>query len=609
MADTKNDAQAPIEPKRERWSSRTEFVLATIGNCVGVGNVWRFPYLCYKNGGGTFLVPYIIALCVIGVPIFLIELAVGQRFAKGSVYAYRALDTRLGGVGVASTCMAYVTLMYYNIIVAWTIVYMAQSCRSVNRVPWRGGRSGVDAERFWDHAVLWKSEGFDRFEDDFASVQLVGASVVAWSALFFATRHGVQSTGKVAYVSATLPYVLLMLLVIRGATLEGASNGLVFYLKPKPRRLLAWSPWLDAANQIIYSLGVGTGGLVAFGSYNAPDEDVVLDSFCIAALNSATSLFAGVAIFAMLGHKARVDGETVGDVVDSGEGLAFVAYPDGLSKLPGAGVWCFIFFAMLFALALDSSMAMLEAFMTMLIDFGLCDSEDGSLNESKRQRVVLLCCLFGFCVSLLFVTRPGIYWFALIDSVVVWGVFAVAAIECLAVSKSYGGERFAREILQNTHRAIPNVLTKYCWPLITPALCTILGLASLAVTLADTRPKYEGARAPTIARAFALVIMMAPLVVMGAGAVFPKAADWKPVATYCRLPQLANGAKLSRRQQATELLSTAHASATHDNEKCPSTLELQSMSSTATPSEDYRLGGAALVNGSDERGNPSAAVV
>lgn len=609
MDDTKHDLQAPVVPKRERWSSRTEFVLATIGNCVGVGNVWRFPYLCYKNGGGTFLVPYIIALCVIGVPIFLIELSVGQRFAKGSVYAYRALDIRLGGVGVASTCMAYVTLMYYNIIVAWTIVYMAQSCRSVNRVPWRGGRRGVDAERFWDHAVLWKSDGFNRFEDDFASAQLIGASVVAWSALFFATRHGVQSTGKVAYVSATLPYVLLVLLVIRGATLEGAANGLVFYLKPEPRRLLAWSPWLDAANQIIYSLGVGTGGLVAFGSYNAPDEDVVLDSFCIAALNSATSLFAGVAIFAMLGHKARVDGETVGDVVDSGEGLAFVAYPDGLSKLPGASVWCFIFFAMLFALALDSSMAMLEAFMTMLIDFGLCDSEDGGLDDSKRQRVVFLCCLLGFCVSLLFITRPGIYWFALIDSVVVWGVFAVAAIECLAVSKLYGGQKFAREILHSTHRAIPKVLTTYCWPVVTPALCTILGLASLGLTLADTRPKYEGARAPPIARAFALVIMIAPLVIMGLGAVFPNAADWNPVVTYCRLPQLANSAKQSQRQQDNVLLSAERASANHDDGKSTSNLELQTIASTANHSDDDQLGGAASVYGSKERGNPVAAVV
>ncbi|KAJ8598942.1 hypothetical protein CTAYLR_009646 [Chrysophaeum taylorii] len=512
--------------KRERWASRSEFLLATVGQCVGVGNVWRFPYLCYKNGGGTFLIPYFLALGVIGVPIFLLELSLGQRFAKGNVYAYRHLDPRLGGVGVASTCMSFVTLWYYNIIVAWTLVYMAQSCRSLNDVPWRGGEHGVDAERFWHRAVLWRSDGFEEFRNDVASPELVLASFIGWTALFFATRKGVQSTGKVAYVSATLPYVLLVMLVARGVTLEGASEGLAFYLKPRPRELVSFRPWLDAANQIIYSLGVGGGGLIAFGSYNPPDEDVVYDSIAIAALNSATSLFAGVAIFAMLGHKARVDHKSVSDVVDSGEGLAFVAYPDGLSHLPGAGAWCFVFFAMLFALALDSSMAMLEAWMTMLGDFGVCDDRTGTFSDARRQFVCLSSCFFGFVVSFVFIARPGIYWFALVDSVVVWGVFAVAVFECLGVSRAYGGQRFTDEILQLTRRKIPDVFSRLCWPKLTPALCVLLGFISLILQLSATSPKYEGAHATVSSRVVALVIMLTPLLIMALGWVFPEDRVW-----------------------------------------------------------------------------------
>ena len=126
------------------------------------------------------------------------------------------------------------------------------------------------------------------------------------------------------------------MLVVRGCTLAGAREGLKFYLLPRPRALARPRPWLDAANQIVYSLGIGTGQMVAFGSYNPADEDVVADACGIALLNSFTSLFAGVAVFAMLGHKARNDGVDVADVVDSGEGLAFVAYPDGLASLPGA---------------------------------------------------------------------------------------------------------------------------------------------------------------------------------------------------------------------------------------------------------------------------------
>lgn len=498
---------------RERWSSRTEFILATVGNCVGVGNVWRFPYLCYKNGGGTFLVPYFISLTVIGVPLFLLELSLGQRFAKGSVYAYRSLNRRLGGVGVASTCMAFATLWYYNVIVAWTLVYMFHSCRG--RVPWEN----VDAERFWDHGVLKKSDEFEEFGNTM-SPHLVAANLVAWTCLFFATRKGVKSTGKVAYVTATVPYFLLTLLVVRGVTLDGAGQGLEFYLKPRPKDLLRVQPWLDAANQIIYSLGVGTGQLIAFGSYNAPDEDVVLDSCCIAGLNSATSLFAGVAIFSIIGHKAKVDDERVADVIESGEGLAFVAYPDGLSTLPYSGAWSFVFFAMLFSLALDSSMAMLEAWMTMLIDFGFCGDGD-TVDEAKRQKVSALSCLAGFSISLLFVAKPGIYWFALLDSVVVWGVFAVAVVETLAVCRAYGAKKFSREIEIATNRAIPRIFTVFCWPFVTPLLCVLLGLVSLVLTLSQTNPRFEGARATPLARTFALVFMLAPLCIMAIGAVFP----------------------------------------------------------------------------------------
>ena len=142
---------------------------------------------------------------------------------------------------------------------------------------------------------------------------------------------------------ATLPYAILTLLVIRGSLLEGAGEGIKFYLKPRVDRLGHVRTWLDAFNQIIYSLGIGTGQMVAYGSYTESNEDIVLDAGCISLLNSFTSLYAGVAVFAMLGHKAHKDGSSVADVVQSGEGLAFVAIPDGLSELPAAGLWCFIF--------------------------------------------------------------------------------------------------------------------------------------------------------------------------------------------------------------------------------------------------------------------------
>eukprot|EP00633_Aureoumbra_lagunensis_P007598 CAMPEP_0197316040 /NCGR_PEP_ID=MMETSP0891-20130614/40644_1 /TAXON_ID=44058 ORGANISM="Aureoumbra lagunensis, Strain CCMP1510" /NCGR_SAMPLE_ID=MMETSP0891 /ASSEMBLY_ACC=CAM_ASM_000534 /LENGTH=559 /DNA_ID=CAMNT_0042805309 /DNA_START=355 /DNA_END=2034 /DNA_ORIENTATION=- len=428
--------------------------------------------------------------------------------------------------------MAFTTLFYYNIIVAWTLVYAWQSLRSPpNHVPWGESENRVDAERFWEHSVLKQSSGFEEFGHSIGSSQLIFASILAWLVLYLATRHGVQSTGKVAYVTATAPYILLALLVVRGITLEGAAEGLKFYLKPKPKILFqSTRPWLDAANQIVYSLGVGTGQLVAFGSYNTPNEDVVFDSVAIALLNSFTSLFAGIAIFSMLGHKAKRDGVRVSDVVDSGEGLAFVAYPDGLSALPGAGIWCFIFFITLFSLALDSSMALLEAWITMLADLGIFnDTKTAQLNHNYREFGVFSSCLFGFFVSLIFITRPGIYWFSLVDSVVVWGVFAVAVAECYGVARIFGAKRFAEQLHRMAGRRVPNLIL-YCWSTITPIVCFFLGLISLGITLARKNPKYEGARATILARLVSLLLMLGPLIIITFGIIYPD-ADWKRIFT------------------------------------------------------------------------------
>ncbi|KAH8072571.1 neurotransmitter:sodium symporter [Aureococcus anophagefferens] len=479
-------------PKRSKWNSRTEFLLATVGNCVGVGNVWRFPYLCYRNGGGSFLVPYFLALLLLGMPLFLLELALGQRFELGATHAYGKLHRRFRGVGAAGTLMAYVCLWYYNVILAWTVVYAAHSLRP--RVPW--GADGVDAERFWEAQVLHESSGFDDFgERGPASAALFFALVLSWTCLFLATRRGVHSAGKVAYVAATAPYGILVLLVIRGLTLRGAAEGLKFYVRPDARKLATPRPWLDAANQIVYSLGVGTGQMIAFGSYNPADEDVVADSLAIAGAGKECDIpKAPLGRFPL----ARRDGADVGDVVASGEGLAFVAYPDGLSSLPAAGLWSFLFFVMLFALCLDSGMAMLECWTTMLRDFGVFshDAEERWTVLGRRPRsqdvVVGGSCLFGFCGSLLFITRPGIYWFALVDRYVIWG---------------------------------------------TPAFCVLLAGASFQSAFADST--YEGARSTASAKAIGFLLMVGPACLMAGG------AFERPSPSYCAVEKPAASVELT----------------------------------------------------------------
>ena len=500
---------------RAKWNSRTEFLLATIGNCVGVGNVWRFPYLCYRNGGGSFLIPYFAALLLVGVPAFMLELALGQRFQRGATHCYLRLHRRLAGVGIAGTGMAFATLVYYQTILAWSLVYAFHSFQSP--LPWKR----TDAERFWEHGVLRESDGFEEYFGVPSTTELSMALIFSWVALFLATRRGVHSAGKAAYVFATLPYAILTLLVIRGSLLEGAGEGIKFYLRPRIDRLGHVRTWLDAFNQIIYSLGIGTGQMVAYGSYTESNEDIVLDAGCISLLNSFTSLYAGVAVFAMLGHKANKDGSSVADVVQSGEGLAFVAIPDGLSELPAAGLWCFIFFAMLFALALDSSIAMLESWTTMLRDFGWEGDPNAPAFKSvkwfrRQDALVGSSCAVGCLISGIFVSRPGIYWFALWDAYVVWAVFIVVGIECVGVAYGYGAAKFSEEVQKGAGRAVPRFI-QMCWSFVTPFLCAVLAVASFAALCAGGG-RYEGARATPAALVLGFLLMLGPVAVMVAGA-------------------------------------------------------------------------------------------
>jgi SNF family Na+-dependent transporter len=274
------------EPEtREKWNSRYEFLLSTIGMAVGVGNVWRFPYLCYKYGGGTFLLPYMVALFLLGIPLFLLELAVGQKFQKGTYHALTAIHPALGGFGLASFILSWIVSNYYAVLIAWSAFYFAKSFHS--KLPWAS-----DSESYWYEDVLQKSSGFE--ETGGIPSGLLGSLVFCWVFTFVGMYQGIQSAGKVVWVTATLPYVMLVILFFRGITLEGASEGIEFYLKPDFSALGDPHVWTIACQQIFYSLGVGWGSLITYGSYNPQSEDIVWASMFVPLVNSGTSIFAGL---------------------------------------------------------------------------------------------------------------------------------------------------------------------------------------------------------------------------------------------------------------------------------------------------------------------------
>eukprot|EP00079_Xenopus_tropicalis_P033489 XP_017947260.1 PREDICTED: sodium-dependent proline transporter-like isoform X2 [Xenopus tropicalis] len=411
---------APAGPPRETWGGKYEFLLSCIGYCVGLGNVWRFPYLCYRNGGGAFLIPYSIMLFFTGLPLFLMELSLGQYGAAGPITVWKCCPI-LKGIGIGMLLVSALVSLYYNVIIAWTFYYLGQSFQS---------------------PLPWSCD----------------------SALY-------SQLCQIVYFTATFPYFVMVVLIIRGATLEGSIDGVRFYLTADWKRLQSAQVWNDAASQIFYSLGIGFGGLLSMASYNKFNNNVIRDTLVIAIGNCSTSFFAGFAIFSVLGHMAWKKGVPVGQVADSGPGLAFVAYPEALALLPGSVFWSILFFLMLFTLGVDTLFGNMEGITTAILD------EIPSLRDWKRKTIFLGCLCFAFyLLGLLLITQGGIYWFTLIDSYSTsFGLIIIALFMCLGIAFFYGVNQFCQDILDMVSQCPPwctKVLWyfKACWVFITPLL-------------------------------------------------------------------------------------------------------------------------------------------
>ncbi|OCT96284.1 hypothetical protein XELAEV_18013960mg, partial [Xenopus laevis] len=254
--------------------------------------------------------------------------------------------------------------------------------------------------------------------------------LAAWIIIFLCMLKGIHSSGKVVYFTATFPYFVIIVLLIRGATLEGSIDGVKFYLTADWKRLQSAQVWNDAASQIFYSLGIGFGGLLSMASYNKFDNNVI-------------SFFAGFAIFSVLGHMAWKKGVPVGEVADSGPGLAFVAYPEALALLPGSVFWSILFFLMLFTLGVDTLFGNMEGITTAILD------EIPSLRDWKKKTIFLgILCFCFYLLGLLLITQGGIYWFTLIDSYSTsFGLIIIALFMCLGISFFYACWAFITPLL------------------------------------------------------------------------------------------------------------------------------------------------------------------
>ncbi|KAJ9580738.1 hypothetical protein L9F63_024089, partial [Diploptera punctata] len=320
------------------------------------------------------------------------------------------------------------------------------------------------AEEYFTIQVLGLSSGIE--ETGEIRIRMACCLLLAWIIVFLCLSKGVQSSGKVVYFTALFPYVVLVILFIRGVSLPGASTGILFYLTPDWHQLAnAQIEFGDAAVQIFFALSPAWGGLITLASYNKFTNNCYKDSLIVAISNILTSFFAGLVIFSVIGFLAHELKVEVKNVVDQGAGLAFIVYPEVVARLPVSPLWSLLFFVMLLTLGLDSQFALMETVTTAILD------RFPNLRDYKIW-VVLAVAVFGYFGGLIFTTNSGMYWLQLVDKYAAnWSVLLIAISECILISWVYGANRFLRDIqdMIGQQSKLWMFFWTWMWKVITPA--------------------------------------------------------------------------------------------------------------------------------------------
>ncbi|CAI5644218.1 sodium- and chloride-dependent GABA transporter ine isoform X1 [Oreochromis niloticus] len=482
-------ADADQEPTRPTWSRQIEFTLAGIGCAVGLGNVWRFPYLCYRSGGGAFLVPYLLMLVVLGIPLLYMELTVGQYTRRGPVLALATVCPLLKGVGIASVAISFIMCTYYNVVITWALYYLFSSFQAP--LPWQNcnntwntpnctnhatnsSYSSTASQEFFKYKMLEQTSGVE--DTGVLRWDLFLILILAWILIYFCIFKGVKSTGKVVYFTALFPYVILIALLINNAQLPGALEGIKFFIVPVWDELLSVEVWVNAAAQIFNSIGIGFGSLMAMSSYNDFNNNILKDTLSISIINSVTSILAGFVIFSAFGYMSYLQGIPVSDLAVDGPGLVYVVYPQAFANMPVAQLWAVLFFFMLLCLGLDSEFAMVEVMVTSLMDQFYKDVIH--IFKKKELFVLAVCfvaCLFGIpCVM-----QVGIYVFQLLDHyTAIVSIMFLAFFEVMAVCWIYGVKRLSANLEEmNGNKA--NIFFRLCWLIVAPVLITVILIFSI----------------------------------------------------------------------------------------------------------------------------------
>jgi NSS family neurotransmitter:Na+ symporter len=465
---------------RGSWRSNTGFLLAAIGSAVGLGNIWRFPYVAYENGGGAFLIPYVVALFTAGIPILMLELSLGNKKRASAPMAFAKIDTKWEWLGWWSVSFVmFGIVLYYIVVIGWCANYIVFAAKQ----SWWADTNAFFFQEFLGlSSDVWTLEGLNW--------SIVVAVFFVWLVNWVITYNGIER-GIERAVKFMMPvlFAITIIIIAWAVCLEGAGEGIRLYTTPDFSKIRNIDVWIAAYGQIFFSLSLGFGIMIAYASYLPKKANIFKNSLIVGFSNSMYEVAAGFGVFGVLGYMAMKQGVPIADVVRDGIGLAFVAYPKAISLLPMGWIFGILFFFLLTIAGISSSISIIEAFTSAIIDkFGI-----------SRKRIITVICCVGFLGSLLFTSHAGLYWLDIVDHFLnQYGLVTVGILEALIIGWLYKTRHLRDHIAENLglsgsgHRIFKHVvlqLWNYCIKFITPVA---LGVALVISLLDEFKKPYEG---------------------------------------------------------------------------------------------------------------------
>lgn len=459
---------------REQWGTRAGFLMAAIGSAIGLGNIWRFPYVAYQNGGGAFLIPYLVALLTAGIPLLILEYSLGHKYRRTPPSAFLSLSRPTQFIGWWQVIICFVIAAYYAVIVAWAIMY-----------------TGYSFDKAWgDNPEAFLFSDFLRAPDaptgDLSFVgHILVPLLVVWlitlGVLAVGVRGGIERANK---IFIPLLVVLFGVLVVRALTLPGATDGLNAFFEPDWSAITDGGVWVAAYGQIFFSLSVGFGIMITYSSYLQRRADLSGSAMVAGLANSSFELLAGIGVFATLGFMAASAGTPIDELATGGIGLAFVAFPQIISNMPAGELFGVLFFTSLAIAGLTSLISIVQVIVGSVADrTGL-----------KRVPAVLIVGGLTALVSiLLFPTTNGVHLLDVVDHFInQYGIVVAAFVAVIAVAWVLRQLEPLGEHANATSAIKVGPLWRITLGVVTPIMLGWMLWDSLRIELAENYSGYSG---------------------------------------------------------------------------------------------------------------------